>query len=152
MDLAFITPDDGWAVGRDVILHWDGTSWANVPHPLFAGTYIWGVVAVSPMDAWAVAQFGYILLGWNGLVDLLRAKSNWLYDLAAVAPDDVWAVGDMIHWNGSAGTKSRTRFAMAMARSPRWPPTTSGRSTGSAASPNGTARPGHGAPAPSPTT
>ena len=61
-------PDDAWAVGflgsggggfiGTLTLHWDGVSWSVVPSPSPASFFnaLFGVVAISPDDAWAVGS------------------------------------------------------------------------------------------------
>lgn len=78
---------DAWAVGcylaspssgqwKPLVLHWNGTAWAQVASPNPggpAGTCLTGVSAVSSSDAWAVGTtdpFGSatktVILHWNG--------------------------------------------------------------------------------------
>jgi hypothetical protein len=108
--VAAIGTSDVWAVGRSrnpstfmttaLIEHWDGNSWSQVIG--FGGggsdSALYGVAAVSPIDAWAVGDSGGLtLIGrWNG--------NNWsafpspsvagrLQAVTALTACDVWAVG-----------------------------------------------------------
>ena len=63
-------PDDIWAVGQyteteppavglPLTLHYDGSSWTQVPAPVGPGTaWLWGVDGSGPCDAWAVGLSG----------------------------------------------------------------------------------------------
>jgi hypothetical protein len=73
---------DVWAVGyyskanpsatfQSLILHWDGTTWTQVPTPSGIGyrSRLFAVSAVSTSDAWAVGYYGIdrsLILHWNG--------------------------------------------------------------------------------------
>jgi hypothetical protein len=130
---------DIWAVGtylvsdgayRTLILHWDGTSWKQVPSPNPAGTRsgddnsLAAVTASSPTSAWAVGQYGgprrvskTLVLHWNG-TRWKRVASpspgSASNDLSGVAASSAraWAVGAyasggrektlILHWNGTA--------------------------------------------------
>jgi hypothetical protein len=97
-----VSPTDIWAVGFtndgngfesqsfNLILHYDGTAWTEIPSPN------------PPMD---INQPGYPV-------------SNELYGVHAIAADDVWAVGHTftinaeqtmaLHWNGSTWSNVHT--------------------------------------------
>jgi hypothetical protein len=136
---------DAWAVGtaytapagrgyyQSLTLHWNGTSWAKVNSPdpggttpgSLNGTYLTGVAAVSPTDAWAVGYYykpptlssnGAMLLHWNGTKWANVAPANLgnagLESVSAVSATDIWAVGGyttssgqhqllMLHYNGT---------------------------------------------------
>ena len=56
-------PGDVWAVGQNVIMHYDGTAWTQ--SALDTGGYlgvhgVWGPGAASPRDVWAVGTGGAI--------------------------------------------------------------------------------------------
>jgi hypothetical protein len=85
-----VSANNVWAVGRygdhdggpldeTLIEHWNGSEWSVVKSPSPGGSSadddLWGVVPVSPSDAWAVGGVGYfldpefsspLLLHWNG--------------------------------------------------------------------------------------
>ena len=116
-----LAEDDVWAVGvkgvlstgiEGLALHWDGTSWTDVPVPNEPDGYIAlrSVSGVASKDVWAVGV--YKAENWNGqYLSWARAwhwdGSSWtkilypglggwdsrFYDVHAVASDDVWAVG-----------------------------------------------------------
>jgi hypothetical protein len=99
---------DIWAVGssRNLITsiegtlteHWDGNVWSHAfgINDFFSTLY--GVVAVSPADAWEVGDFaGLAVVGrWNGhawSVFPTPEVEGRLLAVTAVTPCDVWAVG-----------------------------------------------------------
>ena len=80
-----LSPTHAWAVGQYYfpakkaapigILHWNGTTWAQVPtpHPGGVGNILFGVAATSAADAWAVGSYQNenrtphnLILHWNG--------------------------------------------------------------------------------------
>jgi len=136
-----LSTSGAWAVGlhksgttayRTVVLHWNGTRWAQVaspdPGPAPVQDGLSGVSAVSPGDAWAVGQSGLLgkpktlVLHWNGTAWTQVASpdpsrsTNILTDVSADSPGDAWAVGEfdtghddfrtlMLHWDGTAWTQ-----------------------------------------------
>jgi len=131
------TADDIWAVGIangfgdaqsasvPLALHWDGSTWTDVPVPLVANRHhaFYGVVASGPDDVWAVGDYRNIAGAFRGVVyhwdgaawshvpspveDVLQSR---LSDVVALAPDDVWALGGsdagpvVMRWDGSQWT------------------------------------------------
>jgi hypothetical protein len=107
---------DVWAVGEQqgddgvfatLAEHWDGHTWAAVttPNPGSKGNHLYGVVAVSPGDAWAVGQqldgFGHdgaLIEHWDGTAwsvahtPVLNTASATL-DAVAARDGQVFAVG-----------------------------------------------------------
>ena len=69
-----------WAVGGNLILHWDGTAWKQLPIPEPKGSDLSAVAASSPDNAWAV-----------GSIDIANGKSL------------------ILHWNGEGGSGCRAR-------------------------------------------
>jgi hypothetical protein len=133
-----ISITDAWAVGltsSDDFLslplaeHWDGSSWASVEVPAYAGTdyTLLDVGAASPTDVWAVGFFrplgdlSYGLIDhWDGTkwsiagVPLVE-KRTVLSGVTVISSSDVWAVGNSypldgpnhtltMHWDGSQWT------------------------------------------------
>jgi hypothetical protein len=102
--------NDMWAVGdyydgrhyQGVTLHWDGTSWTEVPTPVQGILY--SVIALAPNDAWSV---GWYVQHWDGTSWTIVPAPGLVYnDVAAAAPNDVWAVGTGIaHWDGTAWSR-----------------------------------------------
>jgi hypothetical protein len=76
--VAAISARDVWAVGltatagpaRDVILHWNGTSWKRAALPAHTPNGILhGVAASGAGNVWAVGSTNYattLILHWNG--------------------------------------------------------------------------------------
>jgi G:T/U-mismatch repair DNA glycosylase len=113
------TRRDAWAVGwygvgaagprRTLVLHWDGTRWAQVPSPnigLKADNALLSVSAHSPRDAWAA---GYrdnaaglskgLLLRWDGTrwaqvtCPNPATRDITLASVSTRSPADAWAAG-----------------------------------------------------------
>lgn len=112
---AFALPDDGWAVGDEAILRWDGNTWTKVLSPT---SVLRSIDVVSGDDAWAVGDRGTIL-HWNGVewataisstatvtmhlmsVDMVSTIDGWAAGGADVEPDfDIYAPV-ILRWNGS---------------------------------------------------
>jgi len=138
IDLSSVTAtsaSNAWAVGgtstiprREVILHWNGTSWrrsALAPHAPDGD--LLGVDASSPSNAWAVGQAAdssngcspqckTVIEHWNGCMwtvvpspDPPSGYLNDLWDVAITSGRDAWAVGTtdyastlIVHWNGTS--------------------------------------------------
>ena len=139
--VAATSTNDVWAVGSltntndfrislTLIEHWNGSRWSVVssPSPGTGTNELFGVVAISSNDAWAVGHFG----NSNSAADSMLAEhwdgSHWsvvptpnpgtfanrLNSVTALSTNDVWAVGNFFlngsqgpdqtaveHWNGS---------------------------------------------------
>jgi hypothetical protein len=127
---------DVWAMGflatssateQNVSLHWDGTSWSQIPvvHLRFGGVVT--VAALSPAGVWAVGTGPGVPTGgfsahptaviehWNGTSWTVVPSpnpnpqgNNGLVAVAAVSASDVWAVGHQLQgpfterWNGKS--------------------------------------------------
>jgi hypothetical protein len=112
--VAAIAANDVWAVGsftnlseysKTLILHWNGSSWTQVPSPNAPGVNngLYGVVALGPNDVWAVGYKGVVdfetlALHWNGtnwsIVPSPNASgSSILSAVSGSGANDVWAVG-----------------------------------------------------------
>jgi hypothetical protein len=125
-----------WAVGyfvnsnnvdQTLILHWNGTSWKQVPSPDPSGPAmdqeLTSVASNSAQDAWAVG-FYYtgvdksMILHWNGSSWKQVTSPNpgsqgtFLYGVRATSASSAWAVGSafngtadktlILRWDGSA--------------------------------------------------
>lgn len=140
--IAVVSANDIWAGGysktkgssrRNLIEHWDGTSWQVVPSPN-ASSEINGIMrlaAVSPNDLWAVGNFNEsgtphtLTEHWDGSswkivpspspgVGGAYPQGSLLWSVAAVSANDVWAVGQYFdgtairtlteHWDGASWT------------------------------------------------
>jgi hypothetical protein len=108
--------DDAWAVGcadgkctKSLIVHWNGTTWAQIPSPdLGAGYNLTHVSATSASNAWASGSIGSgaktVILHWNGATWTRVPIANpyvGLTGLAATSDGNAWAIGDPT--NGSLG-------------------------------------------------
>ncbi len=129
-DLAFSSPQDGWAVGAGAqVLHWDGTAWSEVlPYhapgegPAGSTQVLYAVEVRSNKDAWMAGAMTGIdgktqpyLLHWDGeqlvepaalpdcICGLNALLSLGVNDLYAVGGSDLGAVS--FHWDGSAWSK-----------------------------------------------
>jgi hypothetical protein len=141
-----VSASDAWAVGytnnittdipSPLTLRWNGTSWATVASPSFAGgAELLGVSAVSASDAWAVGEdvnsagdTETLTLHWNGTKWAQVASPDpgpttsgfdELKAVSAVSASDVWAAGFYVdssgaavtlalHWNGTKWTAVHT--------------------------------------------
>jgi hypothetical protein len=125
------SPKDVWAVGSqdsngtnpfEFIEHWNGSAWsvASTPHAPFA--QLFGVVALSTTNAWAVGDDApggpgtnpvTLVEHWNGVTWSVVATpplsgSSSLDAVSAVNSTNIWAVGGhtandkalIEHWNG----------------------------------------------------
>jgi hypothetical protein len=138
------SPNELWAVGRagpsePFILHWNGTQWSIVPGPP-AGSVplLYGVVAISTNDVWAVGWTGgqsgpvTLTLHWDGSTWRVvpspnpSSTSNYLRGVTAVGVNNVWAVGEF----NATGGNQRTLFL-------RWNGTTWVQVAGDNSGPNG---------------
>lgn len=147
-------PDDLWAAGnysrqhpnnghigpQILLLHWDGSTWTQVPEPIPQFTYmasssgsrIQDIVAFASDDVWFFGwwsgdQFtnaGPLALHWNGssiqIVDIAplpNSNSNWKWiDVDALSPTDFWGVaavggGNYGHYVAHWNGSSWTRHA-----------------------------------------
>jgi hypothetical protein len=136
-EVAATSDSNIWAVGcgprstcnKTLTMHWNGTSWAQVPSPS-PGNFdqLTSVAAVSASNVWAV---GYtenrdgsnsrtLIVHWNGTawtqVPSPSPAGSQLLGVAFTSADDAWAVGYtdssgvdtgalILHWNGTAWTQ-----------------------------------------------
>ena len=127
---------DVWAMGfvacsapcttePNVSLHWDGTSWAQIPaaHLRFGG--VGRLAALSPANVWAVgtgpgtptggcsAHPAELIEHWDGTswsvvpsVNPFPCHNDSMQAIAAVSANDIWAVGNTApfteRWNGTS--------------------------------------------------
>lgn len=108
--------NDIWAVGQltpsgglqqTLILHWDGSSWSQVPSPSVAGrdSTLSSVARSAATDAWAVGASGPstnsqpLAVHWDGVawtqvaIGTVGEGGAILGGVAARTVNDVWAVG-----------------------------------------------------------
>jgi len=145
--VAALSANNVWAVGyrggtnsgtpiETLILHWDGSSWTQVPSPNLSGgaSQLFGITAISANDIWAVGSVGGapLAMHWNGSVWNITSlgvgsglSTEKLTAVSGVAANDVWAVGDgkgifsnqtfatMRHWDGVRWSEKSCRAASA---------------------------------------
>jgi len=117
---AYSTPDTGW-FNRPWIIHWDGSTWTNIPAPFFgSSSELYSVAAVSANDVWAVGRaqennWKTLILHWDGATwsrvpsPNVGVAGNHLAGVAA-SGSTAWAVGSFnngnntltLQWDGSA--------------------------------------------------
>ncbi|MGH3157280.1 MAG: hypothetical protein ACRDNF_11985 [Streptosporangiaceae bacterium] len=127
--VSVVSASDAWATeGSNVMLHWNGTSWAQVVFPEYGtGTVLDGVTALSASDVWAVGDYGTssLIEHWNG-TSWAKVPSpspgsgygTFLEAVSATSASDAWAVGQyfapgqilkglslILHWNGTSWTR-----------------------------------------------
>jgi hypothetical protein len=135
--VAATSATNAWAVGDDfngttdqtLIEHWNGRAWKQVTSPNPGGSsnrnFLYGVVATSPTNAWAVGYYyngtadRTLIEHWNGTAwnhvtspnPGGSSNGNFLYGVAATSSTNAWAVGEydgtayqtlIEHWNGTA--------------------------------------------------
>jgi hypothetical protein len=109
-----ISSDDVWAVGhtftvsieQTMALHWDGTSWENVPTPHRSRySRLRSVDAATPDDIWAVGEIDkngrqrtltqhYDGTSWSTVPSPNESLTvDYMSSVSVAAPDDVWVVG-----------------------------------------------------------
>ena len=122
--VAAISPTDVWAVGsvgdpaasleRALVLHWDGTAWADVEIGRATGggkAALVDIQGVSPTDLWAVGyqHFQPLILrfdgeAWSRSPTEIRGT---LHAIEAFATSQVWAVGTPIQrFDGETWTEA----------------------------------------------
>jgi len=136
-----VSPNDAWGVGvlqpngqhvQPLIMHWNGTSWDMVPHPLSGQRgELKKVGVVSANDVWAVGRYWpdggqqlTLAMRWNGSQWSVVPTPNFstvnsLEDITVISANDIWAAGGYgvaigeggpltMHWNGVAWTLATT--------------------------------------------
>jgi hypothetical protein len=142
-----VSSTDVWAMGSDgsspsglsgrpLILHWDGSSWRQVPGPGGSSVFFSGVSADSATDAWAVGTAGGrpLIMHWDGSTwkrAALPTETAGIVGVSALSATNVWAAGYsngirslLLRWTGSAWRKARLaagRFSFLVGVSPRSP-------------------------------
>jgi len=131
--VAALAPDDVWAAGtqnitddcggyvgtHNLVLHWDGSSWAQMDAPLpfcfglqgVSGDGIYDILALSSDDVWFFGEWidmnqqsfttrHALAMHWDGsgfTVDkdfpVVGSNGATIYASDAWSPDDIWAVG-----------------------------------------------------------
>lgn len=104
-DVWGVGPNDVWAVGSRVALHWDGTAWKQYDFPRQTTTFrsVW---AARTDDVWAVGD--RVIAHFDGARWSERRSpvNDALRFVWGRSADDVWAAGaNVYHWNGSGWTQ-----------------------------------------------
>lgn len=123
------SPNDVWAVGgtpggglgapNDLVFHWDGASWSQVPLPAPAGKSLNKVWGTSSQDLYAVGEAGAIWHKkgdtWVNEGDPPLAQGN-LLTVYGCSATDVYAVGgsDVLHSDGTTWTKVDVALSSAV--------------------------------------
>ena len=106
--------DDAWAVGPEVALHYDGTSFTAQSGADTSA--LQAVTATSAGDAWAVGLGGRVLHAtqasgpWSAATSGDNQSYRGFGDAFATGPDDLWLAGDsgnssyVGHWDGTSFT------------------------------------------------
>ena len=137
-----VSASDAWSVGwyydsslhgEALILHWNGTAWAQVaaPDPGTSGNTLESVAGTASNDLWAVGYYSnsgekgvlahplalhYNGVGWAETPMPESGTGTFLHSVTALSASDVWAVGSKngyaapvaYHWNGSAWSEVAT--------------------------------------------
>jgi hypothetical protein len=131
-----ISSSDVWATGyyqvnggsaKTLAEHWNGAAWSISPTPnRTGGGHLFGAVALSTANAWAVGDGGGTLAEqWSGsawnivFTPTVDQGANVLTAISATGASDMWAVGSyqtggttpydetlIEHWDGTAWTIS----------------------------------------------
>src|SRR5215467_8675170 len=136
LSVSTVSPSDAWATGEFspvpnvvALLHWNGSTWAQMTVPARKFSALASVSADSANDAWAVGRtpgsggaIKDLALHWNGTAWAhVRVPSpgkapvvDNLVSVSADTPSDAWAVGFFstiggtstsalaLHWTGTA--------------------------------------------------
>ncbi|MGD8720098.1 MAG: hypothetical protein PVH29_14920, partial [Candidatus Zixiibacteriota bacterium] len=97
--LWFNSPDDGWAMGGDYMLRWDGKEWYQTEWPGYITTSVW---FNGPNDGWRTSFSS--IYHWNGVTWTKVAECDPFNEFTAIAfnrPDSGWA-GLSEGWGGGA--------------------------------------------------
>ncbi len=143
--VAALSANNVWAVGyrggtrnatpiETLMLHWNGTSWSQMPSPNVAGgaNQLFGITALASNDIWAVGGAGSspLTLHWDGstwrVVPIRLGgglSTERLNAISGTSSNDVWAVGEgtgiftnqrfatIRHWDGANWTEKICRAA-----------------------------------------
>jgi hypothetical protein len=130
-----IASNDVWAAGdirttvggpdASLVVHWNGTSWAQVSLPPTSNQeYLRAIAEINSHDIWAVGAYQDtsvhpLAIHWDGN-QWQRVNppdpggiNSWLSTVTAIASNDVWAFGSdsnllrglAYHWNGTQWTQ-----------------------------------------------
>ncbi|HEY0838981.1 MAG TPA: hypothetical protein VGD74_02225 [Vulgatibacter sp.] len=93
--IAGVSPNDFWASGETLLLHWDGLRWSLHENP--TGTMITGMWVENANSAWAVTALGSVLR-WTGAAwsEVPGPGAPRLGGIWGTSSSNLWAVGSGI--------------------------------------------------------
>jgi hypothetical protein len=118
LDISFLSDTDGWAVGNDLIVRWNGSHWQEVDNNSGEQGYR-GVAALSATDVWVVGSSVFpqrsVIRHWDGSTwsDVPHPSATSLETIAMVDSNTGMAGGYrlvgpykdydsvILRWNGS---------------------------------------------------
>ena len=111
-DIAILSDNDAWVVGRLSIGHWDGTTWSDIPPANTAARQEFNNVwAANQSDVWATSWGSSSpdnLQRWNGTewTTMPHPGPSYLNDVWGSGPNDVWVIFDegSMHYTGTSWT------------------------------------------------
>lgn len=106
---------DAWAVGAaGTILHYDGTSWTQVPSTVtFSLGAVWGS---GPSDVWAAGSSATLLHYDGSKWSQVTAPSGYsFYALSGTSANDVWLAGPgaILHYDGSKWVSGAANLSLS---------------------------------------
>jgi hypothetical protein len=132
--ISMTSDDDGWAVGVEVvqptkqlrskILHWDGSTWTSVDHPIteYPGGSVHRILeevsGLNATSAWSAITDQTSFLRWDGTAwSQVDSPIRGRPSIAILSAADAWAVGgegDIGHWDGSIWTQAPSPVAVTL--------------------------------------
>jgi hypothetical protein len=114
LDAGASGPDDVWAVGAGIAVHWDGVAWTRTPLP--EGAEPSAIVVRTSAEAWlAAGPIG--VLSWDGARWAVAAQPDGAVRALADARDELWAAWEprpgVVQVARGDGTKWTTVAAQA---------------------------------------
>jgi len=107
--------DDIWAVGGDIALHWNGSTWQRRSTGIEPGSDLYAVWGTSADNVYASGQRVY---RWDGSAwaPIEFPGSVYHFGISGTAANDVWLVGNSAarHWNGTAWERVLTGTTEAL--------------------------------------
>jgi hypothetical protein len=110
-----LADDDVWAVGSDIALHWDGSSWngTKLPRSPIYLTAVWGS---ARDDVWALGP--EVVVHWDGTrwSEVTVPVRGYNSSISGTSPSDVWILNVApsglfaLHWDGSSWSISSIRL------------------------------------------
>ncbi len=125
-NITFLNATDGWAVGSDMIIRWNGSNWQEVDNGTEEYQSYQGVAAVSSTDVWVVGELsggsGSVIRRWNGTSwnDVPHPSASVLNTIVMLDTNTGMAAGYrydstagtftsvVLRWNGSTWSEVAT--------------------------------------------